>query len=140
MSKSTNKPNGRPSKFTPERCASILDSISKYVPVTLAAEATGICKDTFYEWLKVARADRQAGKDTEYTDFSDALKKIETDKIKHLCANVEAGVDRWQSCAWLLERRWREYFGQDAGIIAELQATFAELKAKVEEQQQPKTR
>lgn len=127
--------NGRPTKFNPERCAAIIDAVSKYSPYSIAAEANGICRDTLYEWLKIARTDKAAGLDTEYVRFSDALKRVEMDKMHQLCANVEAGVDRWQSNAWLLERRWREHFGADAGVIQELMEAFKDLQAKFDAQE-----
>lgn len=121
---------GQPTKFNPERCNAIIDAVSRYIPITLAVEANGICRDTYYEWLKIAKEDKAMGKKNEYTMFSDNIKRVEMEKIAYLCSNVEAGANRWQSNAWLLERRWREHFGADAGIIQELQAMFNDLKAK----------
>ena len=68
-------------------------------------------------------------------NFLQAIKSTESAKIRKLSENIEHGADKWQSSAWLLERRWRKYFGADAGIIAELQTTFNDLKAKFEAQQ-----
>lgn len=131
---SKKNPPGQPTKFNPERCARIIDAVSKYAPYSIACEANGIHRDTLYEWLKIARDHKAKDIESDYTRFSDALKEVEMKKILQLCSNVEAGVDRWQSNAWLLERRWREHFGADAGIIQDLQNMFNELKAKFDAQ------
>src|SRR6185369_5200731 len=95
--------SGRPSKFTPERRASIIDAISHRIPYEMAAEANGICLDTLYEWLKIGKQHRMDGIDSDYTIFSEALKKAEMTKVREHTDIIAARPERWQADAWLLE-------------------------------------
>jgi len=110
------EPTGRPSKFTPERCASIIDAISHRIPYEMAAEANGICEDTLYEWLKIGRKHQKEGVLSDYAVFSEALKKAEMTKVRQHMDIVAERPERWQADAWLLERRWYKYFGSNAQL------------------------
>jgi hypothetical protein len=126
---------GRPSKISPKIKAKILDAIEGNLPYDMAAWSARICEKTLYTWINKGKADREAGIESEYLDLLQGIKEVEANKVRKLEANIEMGIERWQSQAWLLERRWRQYFGADAGIIAELQQTFNDLKDKFEAQQ-----
>jgi hypothetical protein len=115
-------------KYTPWREVAIIDAISKNIPYKLAAEANGIDESTFYAWMKYGKDDRKEGIESEFTRFSELVKKTEMEKIKQHVAYMEEGGKNWQARAWILERRWRELFGADAGIIAEILEEFKKLK------------
>lgn len=108
---------GRPTKFTPERCAAIIDAVSKRVPYGIAAEAHGISEETFYDWLRTAKKHREEGLVTEFTKFSESIKKVEMERITEHSSKISANVDRWQADAWMLERRWHKYFGANAQLM-----------------------
>ena len=110
------EPIGRPSKFTPERCASIIDDISHRVPYEMAAEANGICLDTLYEWLKIGKNHRTEGITSDYTIFSEALKRAEVSKVREHNEKIASNVDRWQADAWILERRWHKHYSPNAQL------------------------
>jgi transposase-like protein len=110
------EPTGRPLKFTPERRASIIDDISKFVPYELAAEANGITVATLYDWLKTGREHANEGITSDYTIFSDGLKRAEASKVILHTGKISNNVDKWQADAWLLERRWHKHFSANAGI------------------------
>lgn len=110
------EPVGRPTKFTPERCASIIDAVSHRIPYEMAAEANGICLDTLYEWLKIGREHRKKGISSDYSMFSEALKRSEMQKVREHCDMIAAKPERWQADAWILERRWHKYFSPNAGL------------------------
>ena len=119
MSGTMNPPNklkypvkdvGRPSKFTPERRAAIIDAIAHRVPYELAAEGNGICEETFYEWLRIAREDEANGIDSEYSKFSEDIKRAELQKVKEHNNEIASKPERWQADAWILERRWGKYY------------------------------
>lgn len=107
---------GRPSKFTPERRNAILEDISNRIPYALAAEANGICEETLYDWLKHGLIDQAACIDSEYAQFSKAIKRAEVLKIVEHTNKIATNIDRWQADAWLLERRWYKYFGANAQL------------------------
>ena len=108
---------GRPSKFTKERCDAIIDAISHRIPYELAAEANGICEDTLYEWLKTGRNHQKAGISSEYSIFSESLKRAEMQKLRQHCDIIAERPERWQADAWLLERRWHKYYSPQASVI-----------------------
>lgn len=107
---------GRPSKFTPERCANIIDAISHRVPYEFAAEANGICETTLYEWIATGKQHRREGFDSPYTVFAEAIKRAEMQKIREHTDMIAAKPERWQADAWLLERRWYKHFGPNAQV------------------------
>lgn len=107
---------GRPSKFTPERRLSIIDAISHRIPYEMAAEANGISLETLYEWLRIGKDHRSEGVESDYTIFSEALKRAEMTKVREHCDMIAAKPERWQADAWLLERRWYKHFGANAQL------------------------
>ncbi len=102
---------GRPVKYTPERLRSILDSISNRIPYELAAEANGIRERTLYAWIEQGKEEQDKDLDTPLAKFSQDVKKIEQDRMKHHLEKLNDNVERWQSDAWILERRWHKHFG-----------------------------
>ena len=108
---------GRPDKFTPERRAAIIDSISHAIPYEYAAEANGICEATLYNWLIRGRKDQMNGVESEYVKFLEDIKKTEEARIKKHLEKLSEGADKWQSNAWILERRWWKHFGNSAAAM-----------------------
>ena len=110
---------GRPSKFTPERCAAIIHDISRRIPNQLAAEANGICEATLYDWLNTAKAHQMSGIESDYTKFSELLKRTELTKVQQHLDILSERPERWQADAWILERRWAKFFGNNV-LLKEL--------------------
>jgi hypothetical protein len=110
------EPVGRPTKFTSERCASIIDAVSHRIPYKLAAESNGICMDTLYEWFKIGRKHNEENIESEYSLFSEALKRAEMQRVRKHTDNISERPERWQADAWILERRWHMYFGPNAQL------------------------
>jgi len=109
-------PNGRPSVFTPARREAILDAIRHRIPYELAANANGICAETLYAWLRQGRADRAEGKSTDFSVFSEDIKKAEMVRMREHLDMIAVKPERWQADAWILERRWYKYFGPNAQL------------------------
>jgi len=109
--------SGRPSKFNQERRDSIIDAIYHRIPYQLAAEANGICLDTLYEWLKIGRQHQKDGIISDYTVFSEALKRAEMQRVREHCDMIACSPERWQSHSWLLERRWHQYYSTNAPLV-----------------------
>ena len=118
---------GRPSKFTHERRAAIVDAIRNRIPYEYAAEANGICEDTLYDWLKTAKMHRMQGVDSDYTTFSEDIKRAEMQRMREHTDVIAARPERWQADAWLLERRWYKHFGPNAQLN-ELNHRLAKLQ------------
>ena len=107
---------GRPSKFTPERRASIIDAISHRIPYEMAAEANGISLETLYEWLRIGKKHRDEGIESDYTIFSESLKRSEMTKVRQHMDVISDRPERWQADAWILERRWHKHYGANAAL------------------------
>jgi len=110
---------GRPSKFTPERRAAIIDAISHRIPYELAAEANGIAERTLHHWLDVGYQHQLDGLDTDYTEFLQSIKRAEMTKIREHGDIIAARPERWQADAWILERRWPKHYGNNT-LLKEL--------------------
>lgn len=54
---------GRPTKYNPKYCDTVIKEMSEGASLTEVAGELGICKDTLYQWQK------------EHSEFSDAIKK-----------------------------------------------------------------
>lgn len=119
--------SGRPSKFTPERCSSIIDAISHRIPYEFAAEANGICEDTLYEWIKKGKQHLHSFIDSEYAIFAEAIKRAEMTKIREHSDMISAKPERWQADAWILERRWPKHYSSNAQLN-ELNQRLAKLE------------
>lgn len=107
---------GRPSKFTPEICSSIVDAIRNRIPYEYAAQANGISEKTLYLWLEIARDHQEEGIDSEYTKFLQDIKRAEMQRIREHTDIIAARPERWQADAWMLERRWHKHFGPNAQL------------------------
>src|SRR5688572_20769397 len=95
-------PAGRPTKYTPEITAKILDAIRVGAPLTHACRFAGVHFDTFNEWRK------------QYSEFSDAVKVAEGESVKNCLDVIEnaAAKGNWAAAAWKLERRYPHEFGR----------------------------
>lgn len=111
---------GRPTKYSDELTAALAQGIGKGIPYALVAIKNGIHPDTLNDWMHKGLDDIKEGKDTVLSRFSVAIKATEFNKIDNLLDKVIIGDKGWQGSAWTLERRWREHFGADAGIIQEI--------------------
>ncbi len=107
---------GRPSKFTPDRCGAIIAAIARRAPYAMAAEANGINPETLYEWLRIGKRHINDGIESDYTIFSETLRKIDLEKALELSDSIASCPDRWQAHAWLLERRWHQHYGTNAQL------------------------
>ena len=83
----------------------------------MAAEAHGINVETLYDWLRTAKAHRDEGIASDYTVFSEALKRAEMTRVRQHTDIIADRPERWQADAWLLERRWHKYFSPNAANI-----------------------
>ena len=118
---------GRPSKFTKERRDANIDAISHRIPYEYAAEANGISERTLFEWLNTAKADEADGIDSDYTEFSQSIKRAEMTRMREHSDMIAAKPERWQADAWLLERRWAKHYSSNSQLN-ELNTRLANLE------------
>ena len=92
----------RPSKYTPEVVARIVEALEQGATYEAAAAHAGVHYDTLNEWRK------------GFPEFSEALKKAEAEAELHWLEQIEsaAAAGAWQAAAWRLERRYPERWGK----------------------------
>ena len=92
---------GRPSKFTPERRARVLEAITGGATRTAAALHAGIDERTLYRWM-----DR-------YVSFASDLTRAEADAELRCTALIQRAAEiDWRAAAWWLERRRPDEYGR----------------------------
>src|SRR3990167_933993 len=119
-------------KISDERINKIVDSISSNCPYQVAAWGAGICETTLFDWLKTGKEDIANDIDSLYSRLAKSVKEAEHNKMKDHLSVIQSATDgeekNWQARAWILERRWRQYFGQDAAQLAEIKQMHSEMK------------
>lgn len=103
-------------KCTPVRCQAILDSISRRIPYKIAAHSAGIGATTLYDWLRKGKADLAENVESEYASFAQSVSSVEQERIAEHLDNIRMRLKNWQADAWILERRWPDFFSQSAHL------------------------
>lgn len=132
---------GRPSTLTDDVIKEVCQMLATVpaFPLTVA-KACGIKERTWYAWLDTAKeaADKpedqlthheaQCLKLAEWLDQADALGEVA------LLKDVRSGIPGWQGRAWMLQRRFKERWGDvaandNSGMLTDLVATIAQARA-----------
>lgn len=112
---------GRPTKLTPELQKQYCELIALGVPRTHAARAVGIGVSTLMRWL----ADGEKQTRGRYKEFREAVESAEgacvavyLDVIKSAAMGIgqKDGIPQWAAAAWVLERRFAQWFGRKSEI------------------------
>lgn len=124
---------GRPFyKYTKIVHFTIVTSISRNAPYEVAAWCARISEKTLYEWIKKGNDDIKNGRRTNFATLVEDILEAEGQKIiSHLDA-IEGGEDSWRGRLAILERRWRKFFGVDAGIIQDLMDNITKLRQDID--------
>lgn len=121
---------GRPTKLNEAMIESLVAAVKRVLVTRHVAGLCGISHETIYAWFRQAKEDNTNGlTDTLHVRFSDAYKEALSEKVSEYILTIADRKTNWQANAWLLERCFREDFGQDAGIIADLAEKQNKLEA-----------
>jgi uncharacterized membrane protein YheB (UPF0754 family) len=120
---------GRPTKFTPQVREKILAALKEFLPITLAAECARIDRKSIYNWMETGKEDIAKNIDSEYAEFFHNIKQIRAKNAIFLMQDVMGREKNWQAIAWILERTFREDFGDKAAEI-EIRERLDQLEAK----------
>lgn len=104
-------PGGRPTKLTEETKATLLQGIQAGLPYELSCNAAGVSYRAFRNWvLKGEKA--QSG---EYFQLVQDLKIAEGQGATRLIGLIQrsANEGQWQAGAWILERRYPQYYSRN---------------------------
>lgn len=129
MNTDYNPKGGRPTDLTDEIQAKIIGYIRLGAYIETAAVATGIVKQTFFNWLKWgndARSKLNAGEDglskreRRFIQFLDSIEKAQAEaELLDLQTIRASSATNWQAAAWRLERRHPGRWGRRDTVIAE---------------------
>ena len=103
MPKATPKsnPSGRPSKFTAEVRARLLDALAKGNHIETACALAGVDYTTYRRWMQAGGAG-----DEKFREFYEAATRAMADAEASLLTTVKLhSVDDWRAASWILERR-----------------------------------
>jgi transposase len=115
---------GRPTNLNKRVQAAIVKRLKVGMPVEYAALAAGICRQTFYNWRRLGIENP----DSIHGQFLGAIKKAEAEFMDYCLSAVKAARPRWQSRAWLLERKWPELWSSDRELVTELKRFLRDQK------------
>lgn len=106
----------RPSKFTPEARAAIIEAIAEGNTRAVAAACAGVDVSTFYRWM----AEGEEALTGQRREFFEAVKKAEADAIAAMVAIIrKAAPTSWQAAAWWLERKYPDEWGRKDRVAIE---------------------
>ena len=94
------------------RCvvSSIIDAVSHQIPLDIAAEANGMSSVKFLEYIRMGQEDLAKNIESVFTDLVVGLRKAEMRCIREHLDKISARADNWEAHAFLLERRWPQYY------------------------------
>lgn len=100
---------GRPVEFRPEVAEKMLGFLRRGCYFETAADAAGVTRHTARAWLhRGAQEDGEPEFRRWHEDVIQAMAASELDLLQHV---VDAGHEKWQAAAWILERRHPERWG-----------------------------
>jgi transposase len=123
---------GRPTKLTPALQKQYVAALKRLHYFETAAAAVGISCRTVQRWRKRGRRDPNG----LHGEFCRAIKKALAEVESGWLKGVAQGGPRWQSLAWLLERRYPERWGTHAREIRQIRRELAELEQIIRPVQQ----
>ena len=123
---------GAPLKYDQEKHLKLfLDAIAKVLVMGQVANLAGVPRTTLKSWLDIGDRERLAGSSSEIAQFSSQYRKAQADQVVLLISDVRSRKKNWQAAQWLLERCFREDFGQDALFIQELNERLSLIENKL---------
>lgn len=114
-------------KLTQEIIKNIIEGVKRRIPYKLIAVSNGIGERCFYNWMTQGLDDIEKNVKSDHAYLVQSIKRAEFDLIGNHLDVLTASSRNWQSHAWILERRWREHFGNDSFEI-EMRERIAQLE------------
>lgn len=110
---------GRPTKLTKRLKDSLFKALKDGVSYETACEFAGIWPSTFYKWISEGERDKENNFKTEFSEFSEDIKKVNATVEIDLIQQVSKDKS-WQSKAWILERRFPDKWGRKERVEGEI--------------------
>lgn len=116
----------RPTKFTPELAAKILQLVETGCFASVAAQAVGLSPATFHRWVQRGKAQRRG----QFRDFCDGLTRARAKARGRMVTIVSLAAEQdWRAAAYYLERTDPKRWGRRDKL-----AVDGQLRHKVERQ------
>lgn len=114
----------------PEFYKGFINAVREVLSVNQACHLMGIQPRLFYQWRKDAEEQQALNPETIDIDvcFMRDVRKAQAEAVKKMVNNLYERRDAWQSNAWLLERVFREDFGNDSHRLSEFAEEIIKLK------------
>lgn len=98
---------GRPSQYTPEIHARVVQFVRSGCYLETAAAAAGIHRHVLHDWLRYGAAGR-----TPYAAFLADIEEAQAKAEIHDLALIAAAAKTdWRAAAWRLEKRFQDRYG-----------------------------
>ncbi|MDE3097179.1 MAG: hypothetical protein KGK07_14420 [Chloroflexota bacterium] len=92
------------------------------LPLAVAASVAGVSDGTLADWQAQGRVDLENGRDTLHGRLASLLKEAEAGAVVACAERLQrANTNDWQRWAWMLERRWPEWFGRRDALAVSMQ-------------------
>ncbi len=116
-------PGGRPTRYTPDRVAKILQAIRVGATQRAAAAYAGIDDSTLIRWKR------------RYASFAVSINEAEGAAMVGWLAKIEQAANEgaWQAAAWKLERRYPHEYGRSAVEVSGRDGGAIKVDHKVED-------
>lgn len=101
-------------KFTKTVRNNILKAIGKRMHYEVAAEASGITHGMLMDWMDRGQNDIENNIISDYARFFVDVRDKEMQLMCSHLENISNKVKKWKADAWILERRWPKYYGNNA--------------------------
>ncbi len=97
---------GRRPGITPEVTAAVLAAVRVGAPLEVAAQAAGVSRSTFWDWMRKGDDGKQP-----YADFSESVRRTEAEVHVVVVGAVRQAIHRNPELAlrWMRMRWWRYY-------------------------------
>lgn len=126
-------PKGRLLSLTKEVQEKIVECVRSGMHFKHAAAMAGISEKSFLTWMAKGRK-----KEHPYESFFLAVEKAKAEDIANNCKHINtAAITQWQAAAWMLERKYPEFYGRETWRIKQLEEELTQLRKLIEKALSP---
>lgn len=132
--RSNGKPVGRPTKFCDELALIVVSKIRKNLSFSNAARFAGVEHTTVQDWFAKGKAEKMAGKDSDWAKFYSDVREAQAEKIAEMLETIEKMPKGWMAISWYLEKCCADEFGKDSELYKQLLEDYKMLMQSLVDQ------
>lgn len=118
---------GRPTTLTEEVHISIIDAVPKVLIKTQIAGLVGISHQKLCYWLDRGEKDLKENNLSIYAHLFADFVRARAIEVQNLIERIRKAPDNYKALCWILEKCFREDFGEDSEELKELRALFVRI-------------